>query len=298
METAETVEELKTWQEDRRGASRYGLDEEAYLSLVERGLIVPCRILELSLDGCRVQAPERLPVKFKMGVEVGFKLRGLSFRINGLVQWTDCQHLAGIRFASVSRRRREELAEALSKTKAEKAAGVVEQVSEEPVIAERPAEMRVAKEQAAVPKPAGPESLPVQVPAQPVAAPVAAPANAKPGKRERRESSREAVDTSAVIDLIRIASRLPGRILDLSLSGCRICTDEPFPVGIYTRVETEFRLDGLPFRLGGVIQGIHDRHTVGIRFLDMSSRKKEQVEQLMEEIREKKGIGTREQEEA
>lgn len=298
METAEKVEELETGFEDRRGASRYGLDEEAYLLLVEPGVIVPCRILELSLDGCRVHAPERLPVKFKMGVEVGFKVRGLSFHINGLVQWTDCQHLAGIRFASVSRRRREELAEALSKTKAEKAAGAVEPIPEEPVIVERPAEMRVAEEQAAAPKPvaadfakpAEPEPLPVQIPAQAVAAPTAAPTSAMPGNRERRALSREAVDTSAVIDLIRIASRLSGRILDLSLSGCRICTDESFPVGIYTRVETEFRLDGLPFRLGGVIQGIHDRHTVGIRFLDMSSRKREQIEQLMEEIREKKEI--------
>jgi hypothetical protein len=33
---------------------------------------------------------------------------------------------------------------------------------------------------------------------------------------------------------------------------------------------------------------------VGIRFLDMSSRKREQVEQLMEEIREEQGLGSRE----
>ena len=66
--------------------------------------------------------------------------------------------------------------------------------------------------------------------------------------------------------IVRINNRGPyakGRILDLSLSGCRIRTDERFPVGIYTRVETEFRLEGLPFRLGGVVQAIHDRQTVG-----------------------------------
>jgi hypothetical protein len=61
-------------------------------------------------------------------------------------------------------------------------------------------------------------------------------------------------------------------------------------------VETEFRLEGLPFRLGGVIQAIHDRRHVGIRFLDMSSRKREQVEQLVEEIEElrEQGEGNRE----
>ena len=114
------------------------------------------------------------------------------------------------------------------------------------------------------------------------------PPQAKPDLRDRRETSREAVDTTAMIFLVKIASRLRGRILDLSLTGCRIRTDERFPVGIYTRVETEFRLEGLLFRLGGVIQVIHDRHTVGIRFLDMSSRKREQVKQLMEDIREVK----------
>jgi hypothetical protein len=76
------------------------------------------------------------------------------------------------------------------------------------------------------------------------------------------------------------------------LGGCRIYTDERFPVGIYTRVETEFRLEGLPFRLGGVIQAIHDRRHVGIRFLDMSSRKREQLEQLVREIEELRERGT------
>jgi hypothetical protein len=106
----------------------------------------------------------------------------------------------------------------------------------------------------------------------------------RPAGRERREQSREEVDTSAVIYLIKIASKLSGRILDLSLSGCCIRTDERFPVGIYTRVETEFRYQGLPFRLGGVIQAIHDRNTVGIRFLDLSQRKREQVLDLIGEI--------------
>jgi c-di-GMP-binding flagellar brake protein YcgR len=109
---------------------------------------------------------------------------------------------------------------------------------------------------------------------------------ATPTGRDRREASREEVDTTAVIFLVKIASRLRGRILDLSLSGCRIRADERFPVGIYTRVETEFQLEGLPFRLGGVIQAIHDKRTVGIRFLDMSSRKREHVEELIEDIRE------------
>jgi hypothetical protein len=121
---------------------------------------------------------------------------------------------------------------------------------------------------------------------------VASPSQTKPTGRERRVVAREAVDTTAVIVLIKIASRLPGRILDLSLSGCRIRTDEHFPVGIYTQVETEFRIAGLPVRLGGVVQAIHDKNTVGIRFLDMSSRKREQVEELIRDIREIRELNT------
>jgi hypothetical protein len=65
-------------------------------------------------------------------------------------------------------------------------------------------------------------------------------------------------------------------------------------VGIYTRVEAEFRLEGMPFRLGGVVQAIHDRRHVGIRFLDMSSRKREQLELLIEDIEDLKRIWDRE----
>jgi hypothetical protein len=57
-------------------------------------------------------------------------------------------------------------------------------------------------------------------------------------------------------------------------------------LGIFRRVETEFCFEGLPFRLGGVTQALYDARTVGIRFLDMSERKREQLMQLIEEIDE------------
>jgi len=104
--------------------------------------------------------------------------------------------------------------------------------------------------------------------------------------RARRKEARQDVDTSVQILLINVGSRLRGRILDLSLGGCRIRTDDRFPVGIYTRVETEFYIEGLPFRLGGVIQQVYDRKTIGIRFLDLSERKRQQVQELIAEIEE------------
>jgi PilZ domain len=101
---------------------------------------------------------------------------------------------------------------------------------------------------------------------------------------ERRTDRRSGVETTAVILLVKIGSKLASQVLDLSLGGCRMRTVERFPVGIYTRVEVEFRLQGLCFRLAGVIQAIYGWHEAGIRFLDVSARKREQVAELIEEI--------------
>lgn len=107
-----------------------------------------------------------------------------------------------------------------------------------------------------------------------------------PPAPERRQHSRYPVDDTATIVLVKAASRIEGRIIDLSLGGCRIRCARPFPVGIYTRVEVEFRIEGLSLRLAGVVQAIHDRETVGIRFLDVSQRKSDQLAQLMEELKD------------
>ena len=136
-----------------------------------------------------------------------------------------------------------------------------------------------------VPGPLSPDaSIPI-----PTAQSLVLPANPPPP--ERRQNTRLMVDDTAVIVLVKVASRLAGRILDISMSGCRIRCEQRFPVGIYTRIETEFRVEGLTFRLGGVVQAIHNRETVGIRFLDMSPRKKQQLEQLIEEINEMQSGG-------
>lgn len=104
------------------------------------------------------------------------------------------------------------------------------------------------------------------------------------GLPERRWRARHQVDASAIILLVHSGAALRGRILDLSMTGCRIRTAEDILVGIYTRVETEFVLHGMPLRLGGVIQAIHNANTVGIRFLDLSERKLRQVLALIGEM--------------
>jgi c-di-GMP-binding flagellar brake protein YcgR len=105
-----------------------------------------------------------------------------------------------------------------------------------------------------------------------------------PGGRERRSHVRHPVDSSAAIILVNGGARFRGRILDVSLDGCRIRSDERFLAGVYTKVETVFQLIGSTFRLGGVVQMVVDRRLVGIRFLDLSLLQREQIVELIREI--------------
>jgi hypothetical protein len=112
------------------------------------------------------------------------------------------------------------------------------------------------------------------------------PRSASSHRPDRRKHPRHKIDDTAVVHLIDIAAVVHGRIVDVSLGGCRIRTRRRFPAGAFRRVEIEFCVGGLPFRLGGVTQAIHDPFNVGIRFLDLSERKREQLVQLIEEIEE------------
>jgi c-di-GMP-binding flagellar brake protein YcgR len=324
MEAEEKAEREAPGDVDRRIMPRCGVDEEAVVLLVERNARLKCRIVELSVSGCRISTRERLPSGSHVRVEVSFKIRGIAFRFGGVTEWANGASLIGVQFVGMIPRRMDELMEVLcelqtaidakaekeaSKAKAEqeRAAAcvqaatiqsealtqLVEPISTPPEIELKKPELRPVFD----PDPVTPISESILLagssfadsePLPPPALQEAVKPPAVRGKRERRTQSRHEVDTSAVILLINVGSQLTGRIVDMSAGGCRIRTDERFPVGIYTRVETEFRLEGLPIRLGGVIQAIQDRERflVGIRFLDMSARKREQVEQLMQEIEE------------
>jgi c-di-GMP-binding flagellar brake protein YcgR len=251
-----------------RAFPRHPVDTSAELLLVEHGLALQCHILDLSEGGCRLRTDQTLPDGIRVHVEVTFKLHGVSLRFSGFTQWTGAENEVGIRFGEVPPRRRGELAEVLTEVQEEEAAKA------ERLAAERRAAEAQAKRLAENPASAPPSPL----------APPAAPLK----KIQLRTQARYQVDETAAITLIRSGSVLRGRILDLSRSGCRICTPEPFPVGIYTRVEAEFQLHGLPFRLAGVTQALYDPNNVGIRFLDVSSRKRQQVDQLIQEIGEQR----------
>jgi hypothetical protein len=277
--------------EERREMPRCAVDVPATLVVISVGTTITAHMTELSLSGCRLQFQRAVLRAAPAAVECTFKIRGVGFRLGGLINWAE-NNQAGVQFKSMSPRSRDDLMEVLCEIELENNATQLDSANAEagaPVAEARQGTAStesIIAEAAARPSASSPDfASPPVFPSQKVAEPNRHLANANPG-RDRRTAHRCDVDTSAIIELVKAGSRLSGQIVDLSLGGCRIRTAERFPVGIYTRIETEFKLRGIPFRLGGVIQVIHDRNTVGIRFLDMSQRKKDQVSELIGEIEE------------
>jgi hypothetical protein len=242
---------------------------------------------------------ERVSVGLLTRVEVRFSLRGMAFRIVGVTAGTRTGKSFAVRFLDMPQRRAGELAELLAEIESDPV-GPAEPAR---AVLEPPAAVKAADGSLAAgptrnePMRDGAFSAEAEVSSAKAAAAgvpeCSSTAAQKTGKSaERRQHDRHAVDTRVNLTLVRGAITMQGCILNLSQGGCRLRTDERFQVGIYTRVEAEFYLHGLPFRLAGVSQAILDKNTIGVRFLDMSERKRGQLTELIAEIEEKLGMDT------
>jgi len=269
---------------ERRAFPRYAVDCPVTTTLLAGAGKITGRMVDLSRGGCRLATPERMLVGILARVEVQFQLRGLAFRIVGVTAGTRTGKSFAVRFLDLPRRREEELAEVLAE--------VANLATEPSVTAEPLAMVSRAEDIIAIAAVAAPDSVAVlpgaivKEAAPVVSTPMDAAPLASKAAGDRRSSSRHAVDTRVNLILVKSAICMAGQILNLSLGGCRVRTDQRFSVGIYTRVEAEFYLHGLPFRVGGVSQAILDKNTVGIRFLDMSDRRRDQLTELIAEIAE------------
>jgi c-di-GMP-binding flagellar brake protein YcgR len=268
---------------ERRVFPRHAVDCAVVVFPVSGAGQVRGRLSDLSLGGCRVTAEHRYTAGILVRVEVQFQLRGIAFRLVGVTAGSREAATFAIRFLEMPTRRRQELAEVLDEVGAQNTA--------KQAAVSNPA---VSRSLDLSPNPVAPVVLASRESPSPAITATATDAGdtrlsvnqppKTPRPAERRSQRRHAVDTNARLLLIKTAISMPGRILNLSLSGCRIRTEERFNVGIYVRVEAEFYLHGLPFRVGGVSQAIVDQNTIGVRFLDMSERRREQLAELIAEI--------------
>ena len=279
---------------ERRTAQRFALDESVAVHPITGASKLEGRIRDLSAGGCRLDVDTRLLTGAMLRVELQFKIHGYTFRLVGVTAGRRTKTSIGIRFVDLSERRRAELVELLTLLEANAQQSTRQSTSSAPDPHSPPLTKPIEVSVKTTPAPASQVSatkaaapvnrteakaareLAVQVPDAQNASPAA------PG--DRRAFRRLRVDTRARLYLVKTGIQMTGAIQDLSMAGCRIVTEEPFNVGIYVRVEAEFFLHGLPFRLGGVSQAIINKKTIGVRFLDMSDRKREQLAELIEEI--------------
>jgi c-di-GMP-binding flagellar brake protein YcgR len=102
--------------------------------------------------------------------------------------------------------------------------------------------------------------------------------------RNRRKNPRLAVDEPASLLLVHQGSAIACRIIDLSLGGCQVRAEQKFLAGTMVRVEVVFKVLGEAFRVAGVTQWTRQKQWIGIRFLDVSERKRAALMQLIDDI--------------
>ena len=100
---------------------------------------------------------------------------------------------------------------------------------------------------------------------------------------ERREFPRQQVDCQAVIFPVSGAMQLPGILSDLSLAGCLVVSEQQYTAGILVRVEVQFQLEGIAFRIVGVVAGTRGAKSFAVRFLDLPIRRRDQLVEVLAE---------------
>jgi c-di-GMP-binding flagellar brake protein YcgR len=102
--------------------------------------------------------------------------------------------------------------------------------------------------------------------------------------RNRRKDPRHQVDEAASLMLVHQGAAISCRILDISLGGCQVRAEGQFLAGPMVRVEILFTVLGETFRIAGVTQWTRQKQWIGIRFLDVSDRKRAALTELINEV--------------
>jgi hypothetical protein len=88
----------------------------------------------------------------------------------------------------------------------------------------------------------------------------------------------------AAVRYLESDDRLQGTLFDLSVKGCCIETSASLPEAEEPAVEVSLSVNGVQLRLGGVVRNIRRGRRAGIEFTQITSRKAEQITQLVREL--------------
>jgi hypothetical protein len=106
---------------ERRIQPRHELEAACTLTILDKGYVWKCSLLEISLSGCRLFSDTPFNISANTRVEVDFVGKGNPFRLAADVIVKDDEHLIGLHFVAMSSRCKDRLAELTSEL-AEKSA--------------------------------------------------------------------------------------------------------------------------------------------------------------------------------
>ena len=267
---------------ERRSQVRYPVDGEATLLPLNGHQLLRCRLVDLSLQGCCIRGQQPMRVAAGTRVEVQFKVNGINFRFSETIQWSDGRQQVGIRFPNSLPRQAEDWkavlaeVEATARKKAAEEHGESKSLNAQPV----PREPKILFRHRP-PGSRGSMARRPQLRRRPPISPSlgrAAPATTGGRRQGNRSISRGHLPGEERVTFRWAHPRSqPGRLRHPDQGAIS-------PGHLHAR-GSGVLLQGLTFRLAGVVQTIREQTTVGIRFLDMSERKQAQVIELIAEIR-------------
>jgi len=265
---------------DRRADERYEINIPGGC-LNYRGAKYPCQIIDVSLSGCCIRTEAHFSPGNLANVEIVLPLLGMVLRMVGKTQWLTRDNLIGIRFFHASARSKNQLAGLLT--------CLVDQDATDEVKAAVVAQAQSGRTDLNV---EFVEPLPKIIKPVPVPAKVQEPSTNVIQDEKSVFSNKgaaphlEGEDWPAILRFTKDNSHQSGIITNLNQEGCCLQTLAHCNAGNHTRVEVDFQMRGLHFLLAGVIENLRNMNFAEIRFLDMSSRKRQELAEVIEELRQ------------
>lgn len=102
--------------------------------------------------------------------------------------------------------------------------------------------------------------------------------------QEGRAHPRFSIDEDSVLLLVADGMPVKARIVDLSLTGCRVRAYDQFSSSAGRALEITFKANGIDFRLDGVVHWSDEHHYFGIRFVNIDGQRRKDLAEVIEEM--------------
>lgn len=211
----------------------------------------PAQLLDLSEDGIKIRAENRLPPGSKVYFQFNLPGQVAAIRLSARMIWQDESGSVGFSFADVPQASRRLLNEWLNSNQA--------------------IEIQIEPEEETEGRPSTHSNKPTQ--------PAGGLGLLQVSASDRRIKSRHACRLSA--DVYKLGNKVPYRssLSDISTGGCYVETTEPFPVA--TSLEIVVRTPQLKLHVLGTVQTVHPGYGMGVEFVLKTAEQRLQVQQLI-----------------